>query len=253
MSTVPEVDWRAGWWLDCAAAKYTCVSGGGHAPGARFYFEVTLTTMRSGSKNCVGVCNKTFNVHNPKGLDYSAGAYASLNGGFFISNNTSPISDGWSGMPGPDGPAFAAEAAANGKVIGIVVDTINGLLWARSSVGGANAWIGGGDPTTSTGGYLLTAAGIAAGNPLYILVENGDETGTNFPVTTLNTGASAFNMSLPATCAAWDTTGQTTLNPNDASAYVVLSNGNLTQTSIAIPGSNQPCAFVRCNLPKGRS
>lgn len=216
------------------------------------YFEMSANGASS-DRVCIGLANASFNLVNPQALDFTAGNYASLNGGVFVAfGNTGQAPTGWAGAGGAT-PIVAGFPFTLTDVIGVAINTATRKAWWRNATQAPSVWYGAGasptpDPVTGDNGYLLTSANLSGS--IYALVGMGfDGVPGHHASSIVNFGATSFVATPPTGYVAWDST--TTMNPSDAAPEIVLSSGNLHVTITDIVGSNQPTAFVRSTTSVG--
>jgi len=223
------------------------------------YFEVTLESGTGSHSPQIGIANDAFQIDpSPWSVDVS-GSGISLAGGIFWGLSVSGGTPGQA-RSGAETTGIQMHNPVEGDVIGVAVDLLNKNIWVRNVTQDPTDWYGVDHATTSDVEAFLkgvkfdSASGDReiTGN-IYILGGSGWENfGPRFPLgsLTLNAGG-PFVGDLPTGFSAW---GNTIWNTGDASPHLIFSNGDKTFiTDEALPGSNQPTAFVRSVSSKVQS
>lgn len=252
--------WRAGWNLDRAAGTYIVRCTGGVSAGGGFYFEAKIVATASASSPLVGVGNSTFQLHNPTSLDVSPPDPSTFAGAALLQFKNSGLAPVGRGYPSNINGA-ATTTFATGDTVGIAVHSTLNKLWWRNATTSPGTWWGnnlGGtqDPVAGTNGFDFTpSTGTTpiSGN-LFIVVGAGNEAVASTQDILLNFGATSFVATAPSGYAAWDSTGGTLINTQDADGHLTIAASALEITGAsAIPGTNQPTAFARTNTSKART
>lgn len=180
----------------------------------KYYFEVTFTTLTAGGNRGIGVGSTTSTFTG-------MGGPSALNGGDTVYAGSGNIYSNGAGS----GKSLGARAAGN--VIAVAIDLDNRFIWFRVAPSGDWNNTAGADPATNTGGIGHPAGAMV---PFCMF---GGASGTAGNVFTANFGDSAFVGTVPSGyTAGWPKAStNTTWNPSDKSANVILSNGNLTGTA----------------------
>jgi hypothetical protein len=138
----------------------------------KFYFEYTQGTSLA---NRVGIADSTHVLTAGLGLDSVSAGYAT-SGAIYYATSLS----------------VSAATYTAADVIGVAVDTTNGLIYYSKN----GTWQNSANPSSGTGGlaYVTTAAVFPAWGMLAATVNSG----------TLNVGATAFSYPTPTGFSAWD-------------------------------------------------
>lgn len=227
----------------------------------KFYFEVQFKLLGGLSSLLVGVAGSTFSLTDS--IDVATAGTNITQAQCAVVSGSAPAVNllAW-GYPvqGPVGLPNVSFAALN-DWIGIAVDTVTGLVWARNATAASSTWCGdgtGGSPNPATGVKGFSIATQITGN-IYIVAgtnKNWFDADVTHSTVVLNAGASAFAATPPVGFTAWAASG-TTFSTTDKDSRITLSGGSLTaDTNIASPSATPPFsrnAMVRSNTYRTRS
>jgi hypothetical protein len=175
-----------------SGASTTAVRSTSSFSSGKVYFEITLSTVQTNI--AVGFANSTESLTPSSGIgaDNNALGFYAVSPAQAVYLNASNLSNG-------------TVASSNGDIVYFAIDFTAQKVWVSSAVmrGASTPWnnaaIGSQNPSSSTGG--LSFATMAAG-PYFIIFNDS----TGGAVSVLNTGATAFNGTLPTGYSAWDAT-----------------------------------------------
>lgn len=239
------MNWRGGWWLDCAPKVTAVQSSGGAGPAGKYYFEVKLSTTGgfSTSSACFGICNSSVILYETIDANVNI-AQANTAGAILLYGDPNGGNNAW-GYPTKLNMTGPGTWTLN-QVMGVAVDTIAKRLWTKNITAGT-PWNGNGgaspDPATGVNGIDFATSDHPVTGNIHAFVGGSNTNPSTYGGATINFGATAFAGTPPTGFSAWGASDF--LNP-EANSNLTLSGGNLiANAASAIAGANAPMNIVR--------